>query len=370
MHHSYQKLEHDVDEQGRGLRFVNSALKLAAADRLVDKAHVQLYRRIFDSLPLGIVVMRLEKRGDSDSLRVIEMNPTGLHLARVPGDKAAGEMLRNLAPKIYKTELPEACLDVLKSGESRVLREFSGDGEAQGAYFHVRIFALNEECVGIAFENVSEQKKAQSALHENEQLLRLMIESVQDYAIYRLDRDGRVASWNDGAQIINGYDAEEILGQTYEQFFTPEDRTHGLPQELLNRTASEGRLEIEGWRLRKDGSRFWANAVITALREEGGALLGYVQLVRDITERTKNRADPRKADHSSETFERRALSVRLRGLAWICASLCTRFWLSPIVSRINLTASSMRKGAIICAGCSGASPECRLSSTLCCSSRA
>ena len=196
-------------------------------------------------------------------------------------------MLRDFAPTIYETELPGMCLEVLRTRESRVLHEYAGRKRIPGTYFHSRIFALSADCVGIAFENVTEQKIAQNALYESEQHMRLMLGNIRDYAIFRMDREGRVASWDGEASVISGYSAEEILGKPYARFFAPEDAALGLPQKLMDKAARDGRVVNEGWRLRKDGSRFWASGVLTTIRDEGGALLGYVKIVHDDTERRR-----------------------------------------------------------------------------------
>jgi PAS domain S-box-containing protein len=118
---------------------------------------------------------------------------------------------------------------------------------------------------------------------------RLLVESVRDYAIIRLDVDGRVASWNPGAENIKGYTAAEIVGRHYSAFYPEEDTRAGVPERQLEVAAAEGRLELSGWRLRKDGSRFWADVVITALRDDGGELYGFGKLTRDVTEKHNNR---------------------------------------------------------------------------------
>jgi PAS domain S-box-containing protein len=117
-------------------------------------------------------------------------------------------------------------------------------------------------------------------------LYQLLVESVKDYAIFMLDRDGRVASWNEGARRIKGYEAEEIIGRHFSIFYPPEAIASNHPQFELEVAQREGRFEEEGWRLRKDGTPFWANVVITALRSPtSGALVGYAKVTRDLTER-------------------------------------------------------------------------------------
>ncbi|WP_254074009.1 PAS domain-containing sensor histidine kinase [Burkholderia sp. S171] len=116
---------------------------------------------------------------------------------------------------------------------------------------------------------------------------RLLVDAVQDYAIFMLDPDGRVASWNQGAQNIKGYMADEIIGQHFSVFYTPDDVAAAKPHKGLTLAALEGRIEDEGWRVRQDGSRFWANVTITAVRAPDGALRGFAKVTRDMTDRLR-----------------------------------------------------------------------------------
>jgi protein-histidine pros-kinase len=127
--------------------------------------------------------------------------------------------------------------------------------------------------------------KLVSSLGGHEEHFRLLVESVVDYAIFMLDPGGRVVSWNRGAERIKGYSAQEIVGRHFSLFYPPEDVASGKPVEELKVAAAAGRFEDEGWRLRRDGSCFWANVVITALRGEGGELRGFAKVTRDISER-------------------------------------------------------------------------------------
>jgi PAS domain S-box-containing protein len=117
---------------------------------------------------------------------------------------------------------------------------------------------------------------------------RSLVEAINDYAIFLLDADGYVATWNGGAQRIKGYLPGEIIGRHFSVFYPPENVARGYPDEELARAAAHGRWEDEGWRLRKDGSRFWANVVITALRDKQGVLTGYAKITRDMTERRRH----------------------------------------------------------------------------------
>ncbi|HEX7198680.1 MAG TPA: PAS domain S-box protein, partial [Dongiaceae bacterium] len=130
--------------------------------------------------------------------------------------------------------------------------------------------------------------KAERAALETDQLFRRLVQGVTDYAIFMLDADGRVASWNPGAERIKGYRPEEILGQHYSRFYSEEDRAAGVPARALATAAETGRYVSEGWRVRKDGERFWASVVLDAIRAADGTLLGYAKVTRDATERLKS----------------------------------------------------------------------------------
>jgi PAS domain S-box-containing protein len=115
--------------------------------------------------------------------------------------------------------------------------------------------------------------------------LQLLIDAIVDYAIYMIDVDGIVRSWNSGAVRLKGYSSDEIIGKPFSLFYTPEDRAEGLPENALKTAAETGRFSSEGWRVRKDGNRFWALVVIDAVRDKDGHLLGFAKVTRDITER-------------------------------------------------------------------------------------
>ena len=116
-------------------------------------------------------------------------------------------------------------------------------------------------------------------------LFRLLVDRVQDYAIFALDPDGHILTWNTGAERLKGYAADEIVGKHFSMFYPPEDAAAGKPRALLEAAREEGRVEDEGWRLRKDGSRFWGNVLITALRDDSGRLVGFAKVTRDLTDR-------------------------------------------------------------------------------------
>jgi PAS domain S-box-containing protein len=132
-----------------------------------------------------------------------------------------------------------------------------------------------------------EAQRAAAALRESERRFRAVLDQVQDYAIFVLGTDGRVASWSKGARLLKGWSQEEIVGRSFESFFPPEEVARGKPGAELERAARDGHFEEEGWRLRKDGSRFLANVVVTALRDDEGRLIGFVKVTRDVTHRRR-----------------------------------------------------------------------------------
>lgn len=151
------------------------------------------------------------------------------------------------------------------------------------------------------------------ALRKSEERFRMLVDAVQDYAIFMLDVQGHVSSWNKGAERLKGYRASEIIGKHFSVFYPEEDLRAGKPQRELEIAAKEGRLEDEGWRLRKDGSRFWANVIITALRDDTGRLIGFGKVTRDYTERIKTNEALRK-EISERTEAQRKLHDSERSL--------------------------------------------------------
>jgi PAS domain S-box-containing protein len=154
---------------------------------------------------------------------------------------------------------------------------------------------------GSTLERSSAGNRVSAGLQTTAEHFRMLVENMKDYAIIILDTDGRVASWNPGSETILGYRSSEIIGQHFSRFFPSEEVQRGKPERELKVAAVEGRSEDEGWRIKKDGARFWSNEVITALRDQGGALCGFGKVMRDLTER--KRAEERATLQAREILE-------------------------------------------------------------------
>jgi len=186
--------------------------------------------------------------------------------------------------------MPEKVLDT-----ARREGKFAGEGwrlRKDGTRFWASVVVdrINDDkgkLIGFAkiTRDMTEQREAQQALLDAERRFRILIEGVTDYAIFMLDPEGRVANWNPGAERIKGYKPDEIVGEHFSRFYTPEDFDAGVAKRALETARDTGRYESEGWRVRKDGTRFWASVVIDAIRDDEGKLIGFAKITRDMTEK-------------------------------------------------------------------------------------
>jgi len=196
--------------------------------------------------------------------------------------------LEDYLPLQSPGSLREAFVRVVENGKSESV-EYSLELNSRKHWFLARINRIPPHhprinTYSILVREITPRKEVEIALLRSEEKFRLFVEGVKDYAIYALDTDGRIVSWNRGAERIKGYRASEIIGQHFSVFYPPGLRSE-KPKRALEIAAREGRYEDEGWRLRKDGSRFWASVVMTAIRDESGELVGFGKVTRDLTER-------------------------------------------------------------------------------------
>jgi PAS domain S-box-containing protein len=192
-----------------------------------------------------------------------------------------------------KAGLPQKVLDT-----ARREGKFEGEGwrvrkDGERFWASVVVDRINDDkgnLIGFAkiTRDMTRQREAQQALLETERGFRLLVQGVTDYAIFMLDPEGRVTNWNAGAQRIKGYAPDEIIGEHFSRFYTPEDFDAGVPHRALETARATGRYEAEGWRVRKDGTRFWASVVLDAIKDEDGKLIGFAKITRDMTEKRES----------------------------------------------------------------------------------
>ncbi|TFW25551.1 PAS domain-containing sensor histidine kinase [Massilia arenosa] len=202
----------------------------------------------------------------------------GTHFSQfyTPEDRAAGLPARALATALAEGKFESEGWRVRKDG-TRFWANVVIDP----------VYAPDGSLVGFAkiTRDITEQRLMQEELLASEQRFRILVQGVTDYAIYMLSPAGQVTNWNAGAERIKGYAAHEVIGQSFGMFYTPEEQAAGRPQQVLAQAARDGKFEGEGWRMRKDGTRFWAHVVLDAIRDEHGQLIGFAKITRDITEK-------------------------------------------------------------------------------------
>ena len=230
------------------------------------------------------------------------LDPTGIVTSWNPGARRVkgyeeAEIIGEHFSRFYtaedrKTELPRRALQTAErvgkfESEGWRVRK---DGSQFWAYVIIDPIRDNEgKMVGFAkvTRDLTERRAAEAELRRSQEQFRLLVQGVTDYAIYLLSLEGTVESWNAGAERIKGYNPDEVIGQHFSIFYTSEDREAGLPAIALETARREGRFEREGLRVRKDGTKFWANVVLDAIRDGEGVLIGFAKITRDITERKR-----------------------------------------------------------------------------------
>jgi PAS domain S-box-containing protein len=242
--------------------------------------HLERFREIFDDAAIGMATITLDGR-------IVRANR---HLAQLLGEDAEALVGRPYADLAAGPEVNRA-LEQLRQTTSAVQVEHALASDPQRRFQVTATAVLDAMERPLYFflqvQEVTSQRVAEERLRWTEQRFRLLVEAVQDYAIFMLDPDGRVASWNAGAQRSNGYAAEEIIGRHFRVFYPEGKQAARHPEHELAVARRDGRYEEEGWRIRKDGSQFWAHVTITAVRNDEGELVGYAKVTRDSTERRR-----------------------------------------------------------------------------------
>jgi PAS domain S-box-containing protein len=231
---------------------------------------------------------------------IFMLDPEGYVTSWNPGaERIKGFQAEEIVGKHFSTFYTE---EDRKSGmPQRVLDTARHEGKYEGEGWRVRkdgsrfwasvvvdrISGEDGELIGFAkiTRDMTDKRKAQQALLEAERRFRILVQGVTDYAIFMLDPEGRITNWNAGAERIKGYSPDEIVGSHFSRFYTPEDLDAGVPKRALETARKTGRYEAEGWRVRKDGTRFWASVVLDAIRDEQGELIGFAKITRDMTEK-------------------------------------------------------------------------------------
>lgn len=207
----------------------------------------------------------------------------------------AAEIVGSHFSRFYSDEDRQAGLPVRALETAAREGKFENEGwriRKDGARFWAHVIidpirAPSGRLLGFAkiTRDLTERRAAENSLRQSEQQFRLLVQGVTDYAIYMLDPHGRITNWNLGAQRIKGYRPEEIIGEHFSRFYTEKDRLKGEPQQALDTATRDGRYEKESWRVRKDGTQFWANVVIDPIHDDSGAIIGFAKITRDISER-------------------------------------------------------------------------------------
>jgi PAS domain S-box-containing protein len=267
---------------------VTAAIRDITVRKRAEKHLAQMegrYRGLLEAAPDAMVVVNA-------SGEIVLLNVQAERQFGYRRDELVGQKVRNIIPEGFAERL--IADDTRTAAEA--LAQQIGTGleliglRKDGSEFPIEIMLSPLESsegilVTAAIRDITERKRVEDTLRQNEERFRLIVSNVKDYANIMLDTEGLIVSWNQGAERIKGYRAEEIIGQHFSRFYGAEDLRNGVPALELKQATETGRFEGEGWRVRKDGSRFLANIVITTLRDEKGRLRGFGKITRDITER-------------------------------------------------------------------------------------
>jgi PAS domain S-box-containing protein len=266
----------EPDDEAPGGRATTASADLTGGeDETVLHEHLERFQEVFEEAAIGMATMTLTGR-------MVRGNRSLARLAGLPRGDLVGASYADLAgPDAGRVR--DALRRVVEAGEDLVRLEHQVGGSGSERRVLTMLSPVRDASgrplyLFLQVQDVTGQR-------ERREVLRLLVDAVQDYAIFMLDTEGRVASWNRGAERSKGWTAAEIVGQHFRVFYPPEKQAERHPEHELEIALREGRYEEEGWRIRKDGSRFWAHVTITAVRDRDGRLVGFGKVTRDNTER-------------------------------------------------------------------------------------
>lgn len=276
---------------------------------ITDRKHAEEALRRSEARKSAILESALDAIVTIDEQgKIFEWNPAAEKTFGYSRELALGRAFTELMTPVANEELTRKGLGrYLQTGRSRLLgqRLELMALRANGAEFPVELtithISTGDQTVFTSFiRDITDRRRTEEALRKSEERFRLLVEGVEDYAIYMLDTHGRVTTWNVGAERIHGYRAQEIVGRRFHRFYTPEDCDRRKPDQALAVATSEGRYQDEHWLVRKNGAPFWASFVITALRDESGKLTGFSTIARDVTKRKQAEDEIRRLNTALE----------------------------------------------------------------------
>ncbi|HZU80295.1 MAG TPA: PAS domain S-box protein [Acidimicrobiales bacterium] len=254
-----------------------------AADEALLASHLERFRTVFDQAAIGMATM-------TRAGTVVRVNRALERIFDRPAHRLIGCSYSELAGARTSSVVAEAVADVAEDRRETSVFEHPLSTAGGERWVRATLTVVRDEggrplYLFAQAEDITERRRAEERLRVSEERFRLLVEGVHDYAIFMLDPEGHITTWNSGAQRMKGWSADEIIGQHFRIFYPEEARRRNHPEYELRVAVLEGRYEEEGWRLRKDGTRFWANVLITALFDKSGNVAGFSKVTRDVTER-------------------------------------------------------------------------------------
>jgi len=266
-----------------------AAVERARAEAALRQSETR-FRTLFDSIDQGFCTIEVlfNDAGQPVDYRFLEVNPA---FARTTGlDNVIGVCMRELAPD-HEERWYRAYGQVTKTQEPV---RFEAEAAALGRWYNVYAYPVGEpddHQVAVLFEDITERRKADAALRDSESRFRTLIQNLPDYAIFLLDANGHIAEWSEGAERITGYSSDEALGQHVAMLYPSESVAAGVPEQELAEATVAGRVERDGWLLRKSGERFWSTEIATAIHDQWGTLIGFSKISRDLSERRRTEGE-------------------------------------------------------------------------------